>query len=199
MFSFRTGFWLFVFTFLVLPSSTCLPIGSSVAQFFFCLFLGPALVQLVPIGVGPFLPHGLPISTWDSRCHGVLHVGSLPSFGIRPSSLHTTFSILRSIFRWQVWTIICSFPWSDRVWAPYNRTGNSPGFHDGFFVSRFWNLLGLNLFQAIPFLLLIYFPELLRNGISCPTLWDILKSFSVQFDPYFSTVCHYFGLLCADL
>ena len=89
-------------------------------------------------------------------------------------SLHTNFSILRSIFRWQVWTIICSFPWSDRVWAPYNKTGNSPGFHDGYFVSRFWNLSAiincklLNLFQAIPILLLIYFPELLRNGISCP-------------------------------
>ena len=90
-------------------------------------------------------------------------------------ALHTNFSILRSIFRWQVWTIICSFTWSDRVWAPYNRTGNSPGFHDGFLVSRFWNLSAsisyrvLNLFQAIPILLLIYFPEFLRSGISCPT------------------------------
>ena len=28
--------------------------------------------------------------------------------------------------------------------------------------------------------------------------WDILKSFSVQFDPHFSAVCHYFGLLCID-
>jgi len=63
-----------------------------------------------------------------SHCHDVLHVGSLPSFSIVLFvclSLHTTCSILRSIFLLHVWSLLFSFSMSDHVWALYNRAGNT--------------------------------------------------------------------------
>jgi hypothetical protein len=62
--SIRSSFWLFVTFVLLLLSWTRLPIVSLVAQFSFCLFVSPTSMQRVSICAGPFLPHGLPISTW---------------------------------------------------------------------------------------------------------------------------------------
>ena len=129
----------------------------------------------MPICASPFLPHGLPISTSDceplSRCPScwfshISACGTLP--------LHTTRSILRSIFRRQVWSIFVSFSVTDHVWVPYNRTGNTQDYRTSFFISSFWNLSAsinprlLKVFQAIPILFFISFPELFRNDISCP-------------------------------
>ena len=59
------GFCLFVPTDLLLLSWTCLPRGSSVAPFSSRLFLSPILTLCLSIYAGPFLPHGLPLSTAD--------------------------------------------------------------------------------------------------------------------------------------
>jgi hypothetical protein len=53
-------------------------------------------------------------------------------------SLHTTFSILHSIIRWQVWSIFFSFNVSDHVRAPYNRTGNTQDSRTSFYISSFF-------------------------------------------------------------
>lgn len=115
----------------------------------------------VPTSAGPFLPHGLSISSLTvSHCHDVHFVGSLPSAFIT-LSLHTTWSILPSIFRWQVLSILFSFFVSDHVWTPHNTIGNMQDSRTSFFISRFWNLSArtnhrlLNLCQVIPTLFLV--------------------------------------------
>jgi hypothetical protein len=70
----------------LLPSWKCLPVGSSVAPFFYCVLLRPTLKLCVPICSGPFVPRGLPfILETVSLCHYVLHFSSLPSFSMRHS------------------------------------------------------------------------------------------------------------------
>jgi hypothetical protein len=128
----------FITTILLLLSWTCLPIGSPVAPSSFCLFLRPTLKKRVPTCAGPFLLHGLPITTWDCeplpRCPSCWF-----SFLFHHSSLshHTTCSIIRSIFRWQVWSTIFSFSVSDHVWAPYNSTGNMQDSRTSLLISSF--------------------------------------------------------------
>jgi hypothetical protein len=71
------------------------------------LSVRPTLMQCLSICAGPLLPHGLPLSTSD--CQPMPRVPLFwYSFLFELSSvclsLHTTCSILRSIFRWKVWS-----------------------------------------------------------------------------------------------
>jgi hypothetical protein len=56
-----------------------------------------------------------------SRCHDILHADFQHS-SASSLSLHTTGSIHRPVFRWQVWSSFVSSSVSDRAWAPCNRT-----------------------------------------------------------------------------
>jgi len=101
-----------------LSSWTCLPLGPSVAS------LRSILMSLLPICAGPFLPYGLPISTWYWATATMSFVLVLPlTFSLVTLSLPTTCGILHSVFRWQVRRILFSVPMSDRIWA---RLSSSP-------------------------------------------------------------------------
>jgi hypothetical protein len=132
----RTGFWLFATTVLLILSWKCLPIVSSLARSPFAYTYVQHWCSMCPSA----LVHGLHISIWDREplprspsrwFSALLQLSSLCR------SIHPTCSILRSIFRWQVWSILFSFSVKDHVWAPYNGTGNTQDSRTSFFVSVF--------------------------------------------------------------
>jgi hypothetical protein len=140
---------------------------------FLQLFLRTTVMQCLPTCAGPFLPHGFPIYTWDWDTATMSFLLFFLISVFVTLSLHTTCSILRSNFRWQVWSISFSFSVSDHVWAPYNRTENTQDSKTCSLISGFWNLSAsinprlMKLFQAISFLFSISFPALSRNRIGC--------------------------------
>jgi hypothetical protein len=101
VYSIRSGSWIFLTIFLLLRSWACLPTGLSVTQFSLCLFSHPTLMLIA--WSDPFLPHGLPRSTYEcealSRCPSCWFFALFQRSSLCRSPQHVEFSFPTSANR----------------------------------------------------------------------------------------------------